>query len=100
MFRLHRPLARERVDAAIGEGRSYDCEVHRVDQQRALTEIEIEVVLDVAVDHSGVQLQKSNCAVSVTRGAFGAIDILIHRQAPSGEGLEHVEDPFETFSVG
>ena len=97
MLGWDRALARHRIDAAIGERRGHDGEIGRVHQQRALPEVEVEMRLDVALDHAGIELEEGDGAVAVAGQAFGAMHRLVHVEVAADEAAEAVEHALEAL---
>ena len=96
MVGAQRALAGDRVDAAIGERRRHHREVARRDQDRALHEIEVEMLLDIALDHAGIELEIGDRAVAVAGLDLRAVDphVDVQRVADEAlEGREHARAP-------
>ena len=84
-FVLERALSGERIHAVIRQRRRHDREHAAVDEQRALPEVEVDGLVDVAVDHAEAAHQVRERAVAVSRGALGFVDALVERELPPGE---------------
>ena len=88
MVGAQRPLAGDRVDAAIGQGGGHDREVARGDQDRALHEVEVEMLLDIALDHPGIELEIGDRPVAVPGLDLGAVDAHVDVDRMADEALE------------
>ena len=94
-FRGHRSLARDWVDAVVGQGRRHDGEIPAIHEHRTLAEVDFENVLGLTPNHIAVAHQIGNRAIAVSRLAFGAKDGLIEVEFAPGEtrqGVSHGAD--------
>ncbi|MEY9184102.1 hypothetical protein ABIA41_005537 [Bradyrhizobium sp. USDA 313] len=89
-------LARDRIDAAIGERRRHHRDVARGDQHGALPEIDVEDAGDIVRDHRIGLEQIADGAVTVAGLAFGSIDGLVVREVASGKAAERAADLLES----
>ena len=84
-----------RIDAAIGERRRHDREVARGHQNGALAEIDVEHVVDVAVNDGIIAQQVGDRAVAVAGCALGGKHRLVDAEIAAGEASERGADVLE-----
>jgi len=89
VFTLDGARARERIDPIIGQRRGCDGEIPGRDLDRALTEIEIEMIVERPVDHPRIECEVSNCAIAVPGFALRDVYRFVEGRLASEKALEH-----------
>ena len=91
----HDPRAAHRVAPGVGQRRGHHRQVRRGDDQRALAEVGVQDVVDVAAQRPGAAHQVGDRAVAVAGPALGREDRLVDLERAAGERRQARRDPLE-----
>lgn len=87
------PFAGARIDPVVGERRRHYRQIARIDQDRALPKVKIEVPVRRLLDHAGIQLKIGDGSVAVARFLFRSVDRFVDGELPAGKALKQGDDP-------